>query len=239
MKNRCAFRTAVSLAVFSIIVCITAVAVQYFFFGNKEKDTSDVDAALIPTVVIDAGHGGIDGGCVSVGDSKTPEKELNLKIASTLAALFRISGYNTVMTRETDNMLDAEGLTGSAKVRDLRARLMIAQEYPDALFISVHCNKFPDPSCAGMQVYYSKNDEMSRLYAEGIQSSVVELIQNDNHRVSKPADSSIYVLHQAKQPSVLIECGFLSNPTEASLLEDSVYQQKLAIAIILPILQVK
>jgi len=244
-----ALRAAVSLAAFSLIALVAMGVIYFLFFGGSGGATQ-VSAIPSPTVIIDAGHGGMDGGCVSdgikgtgAGDVSTGvgrilEKDCNLQIARVLEALFRVSGYNVVMTRSSDVMLDGEGLAGSAKMRDLRARLDIAREHPDALFISVHCNKFPSSDCKGLQVYYSKNHEYSSEAARAVQESAVSLLQPDNKRLPKAADSSIFLLHRATQPAILIECGFLSNPSEAELLSDSDYQKKLALAILLPLVAV-
>ena len=249
MNTKRAINAAVSLAAFSLIMILTAIGIYLIFFGQNEDDTKNASAEPMPTVVIDAGHGGMDGGCVSdvshsVGASSSAqssgrilEKDCNLQISKILAALFRVSGYNVVMTRETDVMLDGEGLAGSAKMRDLRARLDIAKQYPDALFISIHCNKFPSSECKGLQVYYSGNHEASKIFADAVQSSAVTLLQPTNKRVTKVADSSIFVLNRATQPAILIECGFLSNEEEAKLLSDPNYQKKLALAITLPIIE--
>ena len=234
-----AIRAAISLAAFSLIT-FAAVGLIYFLFTvNGNRKTAPVSMTPRPTVVIDAGHGGMDGGCISDGTNGADtvlEKNCNLAISQALSTLFRISGYNVIMTRESDVMLDEEGLTGSAKMRDLRARLNIANRYPDALFISVHCNKFPSTNCTGLQVYYSKNHEYSKEAAEKVQSSTVKLLQPENRRQIKPADSSIFLLHRATQPAILIECGFLSNPNEAILLSTPEYQKKLALAVLLPLI---
>ena len=243
-----AIRAAVSLAAFSLITLATVGAIYFFFFANGNKTAATVSTSPLPTVVIDAGHGGMDGGCVSDSVSDTAageitvstgrilEKDCNLNIAKSLAALFRVSGYNVVMTRDTDVMLDGEGLAGNAKMRDLRARLNIASEHPNALLISVHCNKFPSASCKGLQVYYSKNHEYSAVAANAVQASAVALLQPKNHRQTKAADSSIFLLHRATQPAILVECGFLSNPDEAALLSTPEYQKKLALTVLLPLI---
>lgn len=243
-----AIRAAVSLAALSLITMMAVAVLCFIFFGHGDRASAPVSLATAPTVVIDAGHGGMDGGCVSESVSSTAvgtvgtassrilEKDCNLEISKTLAALFRVSGYNVIMTREEDVMLDGEGLVGSAKMRDLRARLNIAVKYPDALFISIHCNKFPSPSCKGLQVYYSKNHPASKIAADSVQASAVALLQPENHRKTKPADSSIFLLHRAAQPAILIECGFLSNPEEAALLSNENYQKKLALSILLPLI---
>lgn len=229
------------LAILSAVIFAFAAAIGFFVMHSGRGGSEPVSAEPAPTVVIDAGHGGADGGGVSTAFSDTGavsvlEKDCNLQISKALAALFRISGYNVVMTRETDIMLDAEGLYGNAKMRDLRARLLIAQKHPDAVFISVHCNKFPDPTCSGLQVYYSEKHEAAKNLAYSIQTSSATLLQPNNKRLPKAAGSSIYVLDRATQPSVLVECGFLSNPEEANLLSDENYQKKLALSILLPVI---
>lgn len=247
MNNRSAIRAAVSLAAFSLIALLAMGAVYYVFFGKGDRKTAYVSADPLPTVIIDAGHGGADGGAVSDNlsladttganaEGRILEKDCNLQISKVLAALFKVSGYNVIMTRESDVMLDGEGLAGSAKMRDLRARLNVAKEHPDALFISVHCNKFPSASCKGLQVYYSKNHEYSKEAAYGVQASATALLQPNNHRQPKAADSSIFLLNRAEQPAILVECGFLSNPEEALMLADGEYQKKLALAILIPLI---
>lgn len=243
-----AIRAAVSLAAFSLLTLAAIGAIQLLFFGGGNKNSAPASTTPRPTVVIDAGHGGMDGGCVSASSSGTGagttgaegarilEKDCNLSISKKLAALFRVSGYNVVMTRETDVMLDGEGLAGGAKMRDLRARLDIASRYPDAIFISIHCNKFPSAECKGLQVYYSPNHPYSKEAAQAVQTSAVTLLQPDNKRLPKQADSSIFLLNRATQPAILIECGFLSNPEEAQSLADGEYQKKLALSILLPLI---
>lgn len=245
------------MAVFSVTVALCVILLTHLAPSSEANGALPASSSAPPqTVVIDAGHGGMDGGCVSLpisavssdatvseetASTASPsggailEKDCNLAIAKTLAALFRVSGYNVVMTRETDVMLDAEGLTGNAKMRDLKARVELARQYPDALFISIHCNKFPSTECKGLQVYYSVNDARSRDIAEKIQRSTVSLLQPDNKRTVKPATSSIYVLYRASQPAVLVECGFLSSPEEAALLATEEYRKQLALAIFLPL----
>ena len=236
-----AIRAAVSLAAFSLIFALAVGAIYFFFFVRGDRNSSPVSTEPRKTVVIDAGHGGMDGGCISetvsgTGGERILEKDCNLSISQILATLFRVSGYNVVMTRENDIMLDEEGLSGTAKMRDLRARLNIANKYPDTLFISVHCNKFPSSSCKGLQVYYSKNHTSSQVAAAAVQRSAIALLQPENKRQIKQADTSIFLLSHATQPAILIECGFLSNPEEAALLSEENYQKKLALTILLPLI---
>ena len=136
-----------------------------------------------------------------------------------------------ILTRDSDEMLDCNAKGGSRKTRDLRARVEIAEANPDALFVSIHMNKFPSASVSGVQLYYSPNNPESQELAQMIQSSVKSLLQTDNNRPLKAADSKIYVLNRTKNPAVLVECGFLSNYEEEQLLLDNVYRHKLALTL--------
>ncbi len=215
---------------FIVIGLLLAVVFLYIFLSpDGNIKTSDVDASPLPVVVIDAGHGGADGG--ATGTNGVLEKELNLQISKSLAELMRICGYNVVMTRTEDVMLSSSDGSGSAKMQDLRARLEISAKYPDALTVSIHCNKFPSEKCKGLQIYYS-DSETAKSYADSIQAEVKSVLQKENRRVTKKADSSIYLLHRAKSPSILVECGFLSNPEECERLSNSEYQKMLALCIL-------
>ncbi len=215
---------------FLLIALAVSIAVFLIFtvFSAAEKGAEVVNAEPMPIIVIDAGHGGRDGGAVAYDG--TLEKELNLEIATVLAELLRVSGYNVVMTRTEDKMLVTEDGIGSGKLQDLKKRLTIAASYPDSVTVSIHCNKFPSESCKGLQVYFSE-DEKAEALAASIQGSVKGLLQPENHRAIKKADSSIYLLSRAKTPSVLVECGFLSNREECERLKNPEYQKSLALAI--------
>jgi N-acetylmuramoyl-L-alanine amidase len=177
-------------------------------------------------VVVDAGHGGRDGGAVSI--TGTPEKTLNLEISLTLAELLRAVGIDAVETRTEDTVVGGEAPKGSRKMADLKARLAIAQSNTGALFVSIHMNKFPSAKYSGMQVWYSKNNEGSKVLAEYIRSSVVNLLQPDNSRQIKAAGSEIYLMDRVESPAVTVECGFISNPDEAAALETKQYRDKIA-----------
>ncbi len=179
------------------------------------------------TVVLDAGHGGADGGAVAIDG--TLEKDINFGLTEILSSLLSVSGYKVVMTRTDDVMLDTVDGKGSAKMRDLKKRLEIASSYPDALAVSIHCNKFPLESCTGLQVYHS-DSETAKASALAIQEAFL-LISPKNHRQIKKADSSIYLLYRAKTPTVLVECGFLSNPEELAKLKTTEYRKELALVI--------
>ncbi len=223
-----ALKTAMLFLLIALAVSV-AVFVIFTGFSAAEEGAGAVSAEPMPIIVIDAGHGGRDGG--AVGYDGTLEKELNLEIATVLAELLRVSGYNVVMTRTEDEMLVTEDGIGSSKLQDLKKRLMIASSYTDSVTVSIHCNKFPSESCKGLQVYFS-DDEKAETLANSIQGSVKGLLQPENHRAVKKADSSIYLLSRAKTPSVLVECGFLSNVEECEKLKNPEYQKSLALAML-------
>ena len=187
------------------------------------------------TVILDAGHGGMDGGAVS--DNGTLEKELNLQITLMLRDLLEVSGIDVILTRDSDIMLESKSASGTKKMRDLRARVEIAEANPDAVFVSIHMNKFPKTSVSGLQLYCSPNADESHTLAEMHQSGVKTYLQPDNNRPIKTADSAIYILDRIKNPAVLVECGFLSNYDDEQLLLDSEYQRKLVLVLASSLMQ--
>lgn len=178
--------------------------------------------------IVDPGHGGRDGGA-SAADG-TVEKELNLALSSVLRDTLDILGYDAVMTRTDDLMLSDSG-SGTNKLRDLRARLNIAKANPDALFISIHMNKFPNTRSSGLQVWYSPNHPSGQKTAQMIQTGFKTYISPENSREIKEAGSNIFLLDRIKNPAVLVECGFLSNVSETRRLSDNAYRKKLALVI--------
>jgi N-acetylmuramoyl-L-alanine amidase len=180
------------------------------------------------TVVIDAGHGGRDGGAVA--EDGTLEKHLNLEVAMKLKALLESADIRVVMTRETDIEL-ASPDSPHKKADDLKARVQLAQKYQNAIFVSIHMNRFPVEKYRGLQVYYSENHENSILLAQTVQSVAEEALRNTNGRKVKPAGDSIYVMANLEIPAVLVECGFLSNLEETALLKTENYQKKLAVCL--------
>lgn len=199
--------------------------------GSVTQSVSTLESA--PVIVIDPGHGGEDGG--AVGADGTLEKDLNLSVAETLAELLRTAGFDVRMTRTDDRMLydlygDQTEYSGKKKTFDLKNRLRFAREENAALFVSVHMNLFPQPQYSGLQVYYAKT-EGSRAAADAVQSYARQYLQPQNTRQTKQASSSIYLLHRADRPAILIECGFLSNEAELSHLRDETYRRQLALVI--------
>ena len=179
------------------------------------------------TIIIDAGHGGEDGGCEGNG---LVEKNLNLDIALKVAELLRKEGVNVVLTRDTDILLyDINSdYKGQKKAQDVRKRLEIASSQENPVLVSIHMNYFAQTKYSGLQVWYSSYDARSRALASLVQSGMKSTLQPNNKRAIKEATSSIFLLHNATFPAVLVECGFLSNPEEARMLSDADYRQKIA-----------
>lgn len=194
--------------------------------GGVGLDAGEIVSTV--TVVIDAGHGGEDGGTQSADGIY--EKTLNLEIAQKLNTLLRANGIMTVMTRTEDKLLYDRNahFQGRKKMLDLAERRRIAEEAEKAVFISIHMNSFPESRYSGLQVFYSPNDPLSEKLATEIRQKTRQYLQPDNNREIKAANSSIYLLDRLQCPAVLVECGFLSNPAEARLLTQADYQQQLA-----------
>lgn len=220
------------IIIFSILFLIILSAMLYFtFMANSSADGVMTKPVLKQTVIIDAGHGGDDGG--AIGIDGTVEKDINLDIALKLEKLLKFYGFEVIMTRTEDIMTCDDGLDSlrKRKVSDIHNRFDILEKNPDAVFISIHQNKFEDNSQHGTQVFYSGNNDESKLLAESIQNSIVSVLQPDNSRVVKKSGSGIYLLYHAKLPAVLVECGFISNPAEVKKLNDENYRMKIAILI--------
>ncbi len=191
----------------------------------------DVESKKYPTIIIDAGHGGEDGG--AVGKNGVYEKDLNLKIALELKAMLDAKGIPTRLTRTDDTLLYDRNVDyqGRKKALDMAARLAIVEEYENAVFVSIHMNSFPQSQYSGIQVYYSENNSKSLTLARLLQSFSVTNLQPDNTRKVKPSSGSIYLLEKIEHPAVLIECGFLSNDEECRLLCTDEYRSRLCMTL--------
>ena len=214
----------------AIFLCAVLLCASICEHGVHVLGVTDTAASHQPVIILDAGHGGEDGG--ATGTNGVLEKELNLSITRTLADLLRTAGYTVIETRTEDRLLCDEGTPkGHRKSGDLQNRLRYTEEYPNSVFISLHMNTFPNDSCRGSQVWYSQNDARSAEWANVVQSKIQQVLQPDNHRKTKAATSSIYLLRHAKTPAILIECGFLSTPDECEALTGEVYKKALALVI--------
>lgn len=213
-----------------VILMITA-------FKNISLQIISENIGEMPTVIIDAGHGGEDGGCVA--QDGTIEKNINLSISKKLSEMLRKNGFNVKEIRTDDISIysDNANTISQKKTSDLHNRLEIFNSSENNVVISIHQNQFSDSSYYGTQVFYSKNNEDSKILADSIQKSVTELLQKDNKRECKQADKNIYLLDNATVPAVIVECGFLSNESEREKLKTEEYQNEMAYAICLGFLE--
>lgn len=181
--------------------------------------------------MVNSAHGGFDGGAVA--NDGTVEKDINLEICLTLENMLSQNGYEVIMTRTGDTATDSteSEKIATRKKSDLKNRLALMTKYPDAVFVSVHLNKFTTSAANGSQVFYSGRDDASKELGEMIQRSIVRLLQPENTRVNKKATSSTYLLYNATIPAVLVECGFLSNTAELARLKNPEYQRQIAFGI--------
>ena len=182
------------------------------------------------TVVVDAGHGGEDGGATGVHGEL--EKDINLAIALELQRLLEQHQFEVVMVRDWDTDLSDQNLPTVAqrKRSDLQRRLRLVEESGDCILLSIHQNFFTENQYSGAQVFYSANDPRGAALAEAIRASITETLQPENTRQNKVGEG-VYLLEQCRVPAVLVECGFLSNPEEAAALADPDYQKQMAQAI--------
>lgn len=217
-----------SITVLVLVLCLVLSGVLIYDINIKPVSA---EYRSTPLIIIDAGHGGFDGGAVA--SDGTVEKDINLSISNNLCSMLRTCGYEVIMTRTTDTGTedDINAVITKRKVSDLQNRLELINSYENAIFVSVHLNKFTTSTANGAQVFYSKNHSNSSALGLSIQESVVKLLQPDNTRVIKQATSSTYLLHNAKIPAVIVECGFLSNKSELQKLKDENYQKQMSYAI--------
>ena len=209
------------------IICLVAA------FSYVKTEVIGVSSVVdsVKTVIIDAGHGGFDGGAQAYDG--TTEKDINLSISQTVCSLLRFNGFNVIMTRDTDMGTedDDTATIPKRKKSDLNNRLQLMKDNTDAIFVSIHLNKFTTSAASGAQVFYTKNYSEARKLANCIQNSIKTLIQPDNTRVIKQGSDSTYLLKNAAVPAIIVECGFLSNSRELEKLKDSDYQSQMAFAV--------
>ena len=186
-----------------------------------------------PGVVIDSGHGGNDPGKVGVDGSL--EKDINLEIAKKLKAYLEASDVKVVMTRVEDKGLYGEK-DSHKKAADMKKRCELINETKPALVVSIHQNSYHEEEISGGQVFYYKDSEKGKRLAEIIQKRFDFVLGDKNKRLAKP-NGNYYLLLHVKQPIVIVECGFLSNSEEAGLLTDDTYQEQVAWAVFMGIMQ--
>ena len=211
-----------------VIICLIAT----FGYVKSAIAPTSADASRPKTIIIDAGHGGFDGGA-SAADG-TVEKEINLHISKKICAMLRLNGYKVIMTRSEDTGTEDDESAAIAKRKksDLSNRLQIMKDNPDAIYVSIHLNKFTTSAANGAQVFYTKNYKEAQALAQSVQQSITTLIQPENTRVVKQGTDSTYLLKNAVVPAIIVECGFLSNKAELEKLKDDNYQSQMAFAVV-------
>ena len=180
-------------------------------------------------IVLDAGHGGVDGGAISC--SGIPESQYNLEITLRLRDLFHLLGYETLMIRTEDVSVYTKGETiAQKKMSDLKERVRIVNETENAVLISIHQNTFSDSQYRGAQVFYA-DIEGSDAFASQLQTALVQSLNPESNRKCKQS-KGVYLMEHIEKTGILVECGFLSNPEEDALLQTPEYQRKLSCVIV-------
>lgn len=209
---------------------VLSTTVMLTIVGNRSITViaEQVPVSNRKVVIIDAGHGGIDGGASS--PTGILESQINLQIARKLDDLMHLLGIKTVMIRTTDTSIHIKGNTiAQKKVSDLNERVRIVNETEGSILVSIHQNHFSDSRYSGAQAFYAPTDGSKEL-AEKIQRTFAQSIDPTNKRQVKKTDG-VYLMQHIQRTGVLIECGFLSNPKEEVLLQNAQYQNKICCVI--------
>jgi len=206
-----------------IELCMTLLLLVGMIIVSKKLSqlvTSENVQAQKEVVVIDAGHGGHDPGKVGVNDAL--EKDINLQIAKKVKTHLEKNGIQVVMTREDDVMEDT-------KLEDMKKRVALINKTKPAITVSIHQNSYSDSGIKGAQVFYYTGSEISKEAASLMQEELRK-IDNENTRQIK-GNNNFYMLKKTEVPTIIVECGFLSNPEEAEKLVSDEYQEEMAQAI--------
>ncbi|MDR1821104.1 MAG: N-acetylmuramoyl-L-alanine amidase [Oscillospiraceae bacterium] len=224
-------RLLIKLAVALIILAAAVSFTRYVYLSLRPKNRAAMFSSIaFPTLIIDAGHGGTDGGAVS--PNGVVEAGINLDIARRLQLVAQFYGFDTVMTRREADIAypqDAKTLR-QRKQYDQKTRLKLINSTPNSVFISIHQNIYPKAAPFGAQVLYSPTDG-SRELGVTVQELLKSTLNTDtrtNRRGAVKVQKSIYLMNSLKCKAILVECGFLSNPQDESVLQEAAYQTKLA-----------
>lgn len=218
-------RAVIFIFTLSLVISACVITDTVFKKGNPISSSYNSNVNL----VIDAGHGGIDVGTIGVNGEN--EKEINLNIAKKLYEFTSITGITAYLVRDGDYLVYKD--SDSRKRSDLYNRLDYVNSIHNSVLISIHQNHFENEAEWGTQIWYSPNDDESKVLADSILTIVKDNLQKNNRRENKKSDNSYYLLYKAKVPSVMVECGFMSNNEENSKLNDNSYQNQMAYSIML------
>lgn len=225
-KKKIMYSVSIVLALFFVLgVLQISESSKYIQTSSAPDNTEKIK------VIIDAGHGGVDGGAVA-GDG-TLEKDLNLKIAQILNEMLRMSGAETIMIRDSDISIHDDSATTirAKKASDIHNRFEIMENNPEYIFVSIHQNTYSDPQYKGAQLFYSPNVSSSVDLARCLQESFSSHLQKENEREIKKCTTDVFLIYHAKTTAVLCECGFVSNSEELENLKNSEYQKQVAFCI--------
>lgn len=231
---------AISVRLKDVLPLLAALLLVFFAFSlppfYEEAEPASAQAESGRVLIIDAGHGGEDGGATTA--EGVPESGINLAIAQKLEALAGLCGVECVMTRESQEIAypESASTTAQRKQSDQKARVELINAQEDAVLVSIHQNFFPDTRPSGCQVLYGK-PEGSRELGELAHKNLTEALCPKSRRVAAPISEDIYLMRAAKCTSILVECGFLSNPGEAALLQTEGYQLKISALLLASYLQ--
>ena len=225
MNTRYLIRIAALLTAVALTIAGSCYAVSRTRSRLLETGTA---AAQKQVIILDAGHGGADGGCSSAAGDV--EKHINLAVLLDLKAMLQASGYEVLTTRETDVSIHDPGTEGLAnqKRSDMDNRLALFNSVDGAICVSIHQTQVTDPKYSGAQMFYSETNRHSAELAQTLQSQFVAFLQPENHREIKLCGKELFLCYFSENPTVMAECGFLSNPEEAALLVTEDYQKKVA-----------
>lgn len=220
-------KSIIAIALITLITLVCSSSVIYF--TEKAAKITSRTSTTRNTVIIDAGHGGIDVGTIGVDGAQ--EKSINLSIAINLYDYLMISGINSKLLRDGDYEFYKPG--EERQKSDLYNRLEYINSIDNSNLISIHQNYYSGSEEEwGTQIWYSPNNSESKIIADNILNSVKTNLQPNNNRKNKISDNSYYLLYNAQVPSVMIECGFMSNVNENKKLQDKEYQRKFAYSIL-------
>ncbi len=213
------------------IICVSSILLCEI----KTASINTIIQSDLPVIIIDAGHGGEDGG--AVGFDGTYEKDINLQISLKINEVLSILGYKTHLIRNTDTAIHTTGNSiRERKISDIRNRVATMSQYEKCVYLSVHQNKYENSAIWGAQTFYSANFNESQEIAQFIQNAILSQLQPENKRKIKKSNEDIYILKNATKPAVMVECGFISNQNELNQLKDNVYQSEMAFSIAIGIL---
>ncbi len=217
---------------FFLLLCLLFAAFLLISTARQLSAVPAFDKEERPCLVIDPGHGGIDGGAIAFNGVR--ESDINLAIGLKLKALSDFFGIPTVTTREDDS--SRSDSANYSEHEDLVSRTEQINAVPNGVLISIHQNYYPTSQPSGAQVLYAPG-EKSRVLGEITQSNLVSQLQEGNRRLSEPASKKLYIPAHVDCPAILVECGFLSNIGDLELLTQDAYQSSLAIVLLASFLQ--